>query len=334
MVDHLIRFSIANRLFIILFAALLVVGGVWSAFHLPIDAVPDVTNKQVQINTVAPALAPEEIERQITFPIELALAGLPRLEETRSISQFGLSQVTVIFEDGVDLYFARQLVLERLQAAEKELPAGISAPSMGPVSTGLGEIYYVLVEGPQTGMERRRLLDWVIKPQLRTVPGLSEVNSFGGEELQFQVLADPEKLAARRITVRQLQEALEANNRNAGGGYLQRGDEQQLVRGVGVIRTPEDIRNIVVSAKNGTPIFVRDVAEVTTGPATRQGALTADGKGETVAGIAMLLVGENGRVVVQRVKERLRRIEKTLPAGTKLVGFMDRSELIGRTLET
>ena len=334
MINRIIRFSIENRFFVLIACVLLIGAGVWSALNLPIDAVPDVTNKQVQINTVAPALAPAEVERQITFPLEVALAGMPRLQETRSISQFGLSQVTVIFDDTMDIYFARQLVLERLQSAQEQLPPDISPPSMGPVSTGLGEIYYVMVEGPQSDMERRTLLDWVIKPQLRTVPGLSEVNSYGGNVKQYQVLVDPQQLVAHRVTLRQVQEALERNNRNAGGAYLQRGDEQQLVRGIGVIRDVQDIANIVVGAEGGTPIYVKDVAQVTTGPAIRQGALTADGKGEAVAGITMLLLGENGRVVVERVKDRLTQIQKTLPAGTKLVGFMDRSELIGRTLRT
>jgi cobalt-zinc-cadmium resistance protein CzcA len=334
MINAIIRFSIQQRVFVVLFALLLVGAGVWSAVHLPIDAVPDVTNRQVQINTVAPALAPAEVERQITFPLEVAFAGMPRLKETRSISQFGLSQVTVIFADDVDIYFARQLVLERLQAAKEQLPPGISAPQMGPVSTGLGEIYYVVVEGPQSEMERRTLLDWVVKPQLRTVPGLVEVNSYGGTEKQYQVLVDPQKLTAHGVTLRRVQEALEENNRNAGGAYLQRGDEQQLVRGVGIIRDVDDIRNIVVGAHEGTPILIRDVAQVTTGPAIRQGAVTMNGKGEAVTGITMLLLGENGRTVVQRVKDRVAQIQKTLPAGTKLIGFMDRSELIDRTLAT
>jgi cobalt-zinc-cadmium resistance protein CzcA len=334
MINHILRFSIQNRFFVVIFAFLLFGAGIWSAIHLPIDAVPDVTNKQVQINTVAPALAPAEVERQITFPLEVALAGMPRLEETRSISQFGLSQVTVIFDDRMDIYFARQLVLERLQAVNDQLPPNISPPQMGPVSTGLGEIYYVVVEGPQSLMERRTLLDWVVKPQLRTVPGIIEVNSFGGTEKQFQVQVDPQKLVAHKVTLRQVQEALAENNQNAGGAYLQRGDEQQLVRGVGVIRDMEDIGNIVVGAERGTPIFVKDVAEVTTGPAIRQGAVTMNGQGEAVTGITMLLLGENGRTVVQRVKDRVAQIQKTLPAGTKLVGFMDRSDLINRTLQT
>jgi cobalt-zinc-cadmium resistance protein CzcA len=334
MINHIIRFSIQNRFFIVILAAILIAAGLWSAANLPIDAVPDITNKQVQINTVAPALAPAEVERQITFPLEVALAGMPRLKEVRSISQFGLSQVTAIFEDDVDIYFARQLVLERLQGAKEQLPPNISPPQMGPVSTGLGEIYYVVVEGPQSLMDRRTLLDWVIKPQLRTVPGIIEVNSFGGTEKQFQVLVDPDKLIAHRVTIRQVEEALQENNQNAGGAYLQRGDEQQLVRGVGVIRDEDDIRNVVVGAEHGTPIYLKDVAEVTVGPAIRQGTVTMNGKGEAVTGITMLLLGENGRTVVQRVKDRVTQIQKTLPPGTKLSGFMDRSDLINRTLQT
>ncbi len=334
MINALVRFSIANRFFVVLATVFLLAIGIFSATQLPIDAVPDVTNKQVQINTVAPGLAPQEIERQITFPLEVALAGIPRLQETRSVSQFGLSQVTVIFDDAIDIYFARQLVQERLTAAQSSLPEGIEAPAMGPVSTGLGEIYYVAVEGPGNLMQRRTLLDSVVRPQLRTVPGLSEVNAFGGLEKQFQVLVDPQRLAARNIPLRSVMEALQENNQNAGGGYLRRGDEQQLVRGVGVIRNESDIADIVVGAENGVPITIRDVASVTTGGAIRQGAVTMNGKGEAVTGITMLLLGENGRTVVERVKERVVSIQKSLPAGTKLVGFMDRSDLINRTLAT
>ena len=334
MINNIVRFSINNRFFVVIAVLFLIGGGVWSAINLPIDAVPDVTNKQVQINTVAPALAPEEIERQITFPLEVALAGMPRLVETRSISQFGLSQVTVIFEDNVDIYFARQLVQERLTSAAESLPEGVSPPSMGPVSTGLGEIYYVVVKGNQNLTEKRTILDGLVRPQLRTVPGLSEVNAYGGLEKQFQVLVDPGKLQARGITIRQVMEALEENNRNAGGGYLNKGDEQQLVRGVGIIRNMSDIGGIVISAQNGIPIFVRDIAEVTTGSTIRQGAVTMNGKGEAVTGITMLLLGENGRTVVNRVKERVVSIEKSLPKGTTLGGFMDRSDLIDRTLAT
>jgi cobalt-zinc-cadmium resistance protein CzcA len=334
MINKIMRFSIEQRFFVVLLSIGLLIAGVYNAINLPIDAVPDITNRQVQLNTVAPALAPEEVERQITFPLEVEFAGIPGLKETRSISQFGLSQVTLIFEDNVDIYFARQLVLERLQSAREELPPGLAPPEMGPVSTGLGEVYYVIVQGPQDLMEKRSLLDFVVKPQLRTVPGLVEVNEFGGLKKQFQVVVDPQKLAARGLTIRDVQEALEANNANAGGGYLQKGQEQQLVRGVGVIRNEADIENIVLTAENGVPVMVRDVAQVTTGGQIRQGAVTMNGEGEAVVGIAMLLLGENGRIVVDRVKDRVQQIEKSLPAGTKLVGFMDRSELIERTMQT
>ena len=333
MINTLIRFSIRNRFFVVLMALALLVGGIYSAFKLPIDAIPDVTNKQVQINTVVAGLAPPEVEQQVTFPLEVALAGMPKLVETRSISQFGLSQVTVIFEDNVDIYFARQLVFERLQSAQNDLPAG-SQPEMGPVSTGLGEIYYLFLEGPQTLEERRTLMDYTVKPQLRTVPGLSEVNTWGGQAKQYQIIADPQKLAARGLTIRDLTEAVEQNNQNAGGGVLRTGDEQQFVRGVGTIQSIGDIENIVVKAQNGVAVFVKDVARVQTGGQPRQGAITRNGKGEAVTGITMLLLGENGRVVVDNVKDRVTQIQKTLPKGTRLVGELDRSDLIKRTLAT
>ena len=315
MIAKIMRFSIEQRFFVVLLSIGLIIAGIYNAINLPIDAVPDITNRQVQLNTVAPALAPEEVERQITFPLEVEFAGIPGLKETRSISQFGLSQVTLIFEDSVDIYFARSLVLERLQSAREELPPGLAPPEMGPVSTGLGEIYYVIVQGPQDLMEKRSLLDFVVKPQLRTVPGLVEVNEFGGLKKQFQVVVDPQKLAARDLTIRDVTEALEANNANAGGGYIRKGQEQQLVRGVGVIRNEADIENIVLTAQNGVPVMVRDVAQVTTGGQIRQGAVTMNGEGEAVVGITMLLLGENGRIVVDRVKDRVEQIEESVPAG-------------------
>lgn len=333
MLNSLIRFSIQQRFFVMIFAFLLLGAGIYNATLLPIDAVPDVTNKQVQINTMLPGLAPPEMEQQVTFPLEVALAGMPRLKETRSISQFGLSQITVIFEDDVDIYFARQLVFERLQNAQGDLPGG-AKPEMGPVSTGLGEIYYLFLEGPGTLEDRRTLMDYTVKPQLRTVAGLSEVNTWGGQAKQYQVIVDPQKLAARNLSVRDVSQALQANNQNAGGGYLNRGDEQQLVRGVGQIQSLRDIETIVLKAEKGVPVMVRDVARVTTGGRPRQGAVTLDGKGEAVAAITMLLLGENGRVVVDRVKDKVVAVQKTLPEGTKLIGFLDRGELIKRTLST
>ncbi len=334
MIQAILRFSIKQRVFVVIASLLLIGFGIYNATLLPIDAVPDVTNKQVQINTVAPALGPEEVERQITFPLELALAGLPHLQETRSISQFGLSQVTVVFDDEVDLYFARQLVNQRLQEAKESLPADVRA-EMGPVSTGLGEIYYIRLQGEKYSlMERRTMMDWIVRPQLLSVPGLAEVNTWGGMARQIQVAIDPQKLRAYGLTVPNVVHAVSANNQNVGGAYLKRGAEQQLVRTVGIIHNNDDIRNIVVGAHEGVPITIGQIANVSDAAVVRQGAMSQDGEGEQVYAITMLLIGENGRIVVERVKDRLKQIQKSLPEGTQLVGFLDRAELINRTLKT
>ncbi|MBL1150237.1 MAG: efflux RND transporter permease subunit [Armatimonadetes bacterium] len=335
MIEGLIRFSIRQRAFVLIAALALVVYGVQSALRLPVDAVPDITNKQVQINAKIAALGPEEMERQVTFPIELAMASLPRLKETRSISQFGLSQITVVFEDDVDIYFARQLVNERLQEAKEDLPTEAEI-EMAPVSTGLGEIYYVKIEGDErySPMDLRTMLDWTVAPQLRKVQGLAEVNTWGGVAKQFHVLVDPEKLASHDFTVRDVLDAVAANNANAGGSYILRGAEQQIVRSIGLLQKPEEIGDIVIGAHDGVPIQVRDLAQVTEGGMVRSGAITENGKGEAVYAITMLLSGENGRIVVNRVKDRVTEIQKSLPEGTRLVGFLDRSNLIDRTLRT
>jgi cobalt-zinc-cadmium resistance protein CzcA len=335
MMNRIVDFSIQNRVLIILAALLLVAGGIYAAVTLPIDAVPDISEKQVVINTYAPALGPEDIERLITSPIEVALAGLPRLQELRSISQFGLSQVTAVFDDRTDIYFARQIVNERLSEAKEQLPPGADPPQLAPISTGLGEIYYVFVEGEQYSlMDRRTILDWQVKPRLRTVPGIIEVNSFGGHVKQYQVLADPEKLRAYGLTLGELREALEKNNRNAGGAYVAKQDEQQVVQGIGMVQSLDDIRDIVLRAERGAPVLVRDVARVEFGPALRQGSMTKDGKGEAVAAIAVMLMGENSRAVTQRVKERVAEIQQEMPPGIKLVGFLDRTMLVNDTLHT
>jgi len=339
--DRIIDFSIRNRVFIILASLLLVLGGVYSAVTLPIDAVPDISQKQVVINTYAPALGPEEIERQITVPIEVALAGLPHLQDLRSISQFGLSQVTALFGDEVDIYFARQLVNERLNGAREQLPQGVHPPQLAPIATGLGEIYYVFIEGDLPGlkpeaslMERREILDWQVRPRLRTVPGVIEVNSFGGHVKQYQVLADPEKLWSHRLTLADLRAALEKNNRNVGGAYVAKQDEQQIVQGIGSVQSLDDIREIVLTADRGSPVLIRDVARVEFGPALRQGSITRNGKGEAVAAIAVMLMGENTRTVTERVKQRVAEIQKEMPPGIRLVGFMDRTTLVRETLNT
>ncbi|MBT9584326.1 efflux RND transporter permease subunit [bacterium] len=335
MLNRLIESSIEHRFFVVLTTLALVVVGLYASWTLPIDAVPDITTNQVVINMAAPALAPEEIERQITRPLEISLAGLPGSTEMRSISQFGLSQVTVVFEDQTDIYRARQLVAERVAVMSEQLPAGARPPEMAPIATGLGEIYYVFIESDTLPLsDRRAILDWQVRPRLRTVPGVIEVNSFGGAVRQYQVLANPERLRTYNISLKELRQALADNNRNAGGAYIAKHNEQQLVQGIGVVSSLEDIRNIVLAAKNGVPVWVSDVAEVKFGQALRQGTITKDGRGETVAAIAVMLMGENSRQVTRRVKERVAELQKEVPPGVRLVGFLDRTTLVDQTLHT
>src|SRR6185312_11489039 len=313
--------------------------GLYSLMNLPIDAVPDVTNVQVQVLTAAPSLAPLEIERQITFPVEVAMSGLPDLIEIRSVSKFGLSAVTVVFDDSVDTYFARQLVLERLSQAREQIPENIGSPEMGPISTGLGEIYqYELRAAPGSGYDAtslRTIQDWNVRRQLLGVPGVTEVNSFGGFEKQYQVRVDPAKLQSYGLGLRDVLEAVVRNNANVGGAYIEHGSEQYLLRGIGLAESADDISNIIVkTGKEGVPVFVRDVGEVVTGATVRQGAVTADGQGEIVAGIAMMLKGENSRTVVDSIKQRVEKIKTTLPRGVELIPFYDRTELVNRTIWT
>lgn len=339
MINALIRFSVRQRLLVMLAIVGLVGAGLYSLRRLPIDAVPDVTNVQVQVLTAAPSLAPLEIERQITFPVEVAMSGLPDVEEIRSVSRFGLSAVTVVFQDNVDTYFARQLVLERLSQAREQIPESIGSPEMGPISTGLGEIYqYELRAAPGSGYDAtslRTIQDWNVRRQLLGVPGVTEVNSFGGLEKQYQVRLEPGKLQSYGLSLRDVLEAVTRNNANVGGAYIEHGSEQYLLRGIGLVESAEDIANIVVkTGKEGVPVYVRDLGEVVTGATVRQGAVTADGEGEIVAGIAMMLKGENSRTVVERVTERVTQIRKSLPKGVELIPFYDRTELVDRTIYT
>lgn len=335
MLRAFLTFVLHQRLLIISLALLLVGVGVWSAIRLPIDAVPDITNIQVQINTNAPSLSPLEVEKQITLPVEIGVSGLPHVQQVRSLSKFGLSQVTVVFEDGTDIYFARQLVQQRLQEVRSEIPPGFGTPEMGPISTGLGEIYQYTVQTPGNDLiEARTVQDWQIKPVLRTVPGVAEVNSFGGLEKQYQVLIHPDALLKYGLTLRQVQEAVAANNLNRGGGYIVKNAEQYAVRGIGQVQSVEQIKNIVVASKAGIPVKVQDVADVKIGSALRQGAQTQDGNGEVAGGIVMLLMGSNSRTVVESVKERVAEIAKTLPNGVRLKPYYDRAELVNRTIRT
>ncbi|GBC93530.1 Cobalt-zinc-cadmium resistance protein CzcA [bacterium HR15] len=334
MLETIVRFSLKNRAVVLVLTVFLIGVAMYHALQLPIDAVPDITNKQVVINTLAPGLGAQEVERQITFPIELGLAGLPYLKETRSVSLFGLSQVTVVFDDSTDIYFARQLVSERLQAIQRELPPGVQA-EMGPVSTGLGELAHIEIRHPELSlMERTTLADWVVRSQLLTIPGLAEVTRWGGATRQFQVQVDPKRLESYGLTLRDVLEALQTNNQNAGGAYILRGGQQALVRGVGQLGGLDDLGRVVIATHNGTPITLSQVALITEAPAVRYGALTQNGEGEQVYLLTLLLMGENGRVVVQRVKDQLLRIEKSLPAGTRLIVHLDRSKLVNGTLRT
>ena len=339
MIDGLIRFAVSQRLLILLMVAIMIGAGLYSLKHLPIDAVPDVTNVQVQVLTSAPSLAPLEIERQITFPVEVSMSGLPGLKEIRSISRFGLSAVTVVFDDSIDTYFARQLVLERLSEARDQIPENIGAPEMGPISTGLGEIYqYELKARPGSGYDEtslRTIQDWSVRRQLLGVSGVTEVNSFGGKEKQYQVRLEPAKLQSYGLTLRDVLDAVGRNNENVGGAYIEHGSEQYLLRGIGLAEKPDDVANIVVkTGKEGVPVYVRDLGEVVTGFTVRQGAVTSDGNGEIVTGIAMMLKGENSRSVVEAIKERVEKIRRTLPKGVELIPFYDRTELVDRTIHT
>jgi cobalt-zinc-cadmium resistance protein CzcA len=342
MFERVIRFSIGQRWLVLLAVLGMAALGIFSYQKLPIDAVPDITNVQVQINTAAPGYSPLEAEQRVTYPIETVMAGLPGLQQTRSLSRYGLSQVTVIFEDGTDIYFARQLVNERIQSARESMPAGVS-PVIGPISTGLGEIYLWTVEAdegarkadgrPYTPADLREIQDWIIKPQLRNVKGVTEINSIGGYAKEFQVAPDPAKLLAHGLTMTDLVTALERNNANVGAGYIEKRGEQYLIRAPGQVKSAEDIGNVILGNTNGTALRVRDVAEVGAGQELRTGAATDNGR-EVVLGTVFMLIGENSRTVSQAVDKKMQQINRTLPAGVKAVTVYDRTVLIDKAIAT
>ncbi len=342
MFERVIRFAIAQRWLVLLAVLGMAVLGALSYTRLPIDAVPDITNVQVQINTSAPGYSPLETEQRITYPIETTMAGLPGLEQTRSLSRYGLSQVTVIFHEGTDIHFARQLVNQRIQEARDRLPAGVS-PAMGPISTGLGEIYLWTVEAeeaarkpdgsPYTPTDLRELQDWVVKPQLRNVPGVTEVNSIGGFDKEYLVAPSLEKLASYGLTLADIVSALYRNNDNVGAGYIERSGEQYLVRAPGQVRSEADIGDVIVGSAQGQPIRVRDIAEVGIGRELRSGAATENGK-EVVLGTVFMLMGENSRAVAQAVGERVDAINRTLPKGVSIVPVYDRTRLVDKAIAT
>ena len=342
MFERIIRFAIEQRWLVMLAVLALSALGIYNYQRLAIDAVPDITNVQVQINTQASGYSPLETEQRVTYPIETVMAGLPNLEQTRSLSRYGLSQVTVVFKDGTDIYFARQLVNERIQQARDSLPTGVT-PTLGPISTGLGEIYLWTVEAedgakkadgtPYTPMDLREIQDWVIKPQLRNVPGVTEINSIGGFAKEYLVSPRPEQLASYGFTLADLVAALERNNTNVGAGYIERQGEQYLIRAPGQVAGIADIREVIVGSAQGQPIRIRDLAEVGLGRELRTGAATDNGR-EVVLGTVFMLIGENSRVVSQAVAARMEQINRSLPEGVKAITVYDRTNLVDKAIAT
>ena len=342
MLKTMIRVALSQRLLVLVVAVVLLAFGARAALRLSVDAFPDVTNTQVQVATEVPGRSPEEVERFVTVPLEVAMTGLPGLTEMRAINRAGLSLITLVFTDKTDVYFARQLVMERLLEATSKMPSGVM-PVLGPVTTGLGEVYQYTLVHPHDGhhqlsqeelMERRVVQDWVVRPLLRSIPGVAEINSMGGLEKQFQVLVNPDRLRHYRLTLRDVQESIERNNANSGGGTLRASAEQYLIRGIGLIRTAEDIENIILKETAGVPVFVRDVAQVQIGAGVRQGAVVKNGDTEAVAGIVMMLRGGNAKEVVSRVKSKVDEINQKglLPNGLQIEPFYDRTELVDSAL--
>ncbi|RZT36606.1 CusA/CzcA family heavy metal efflux RND transporter [Cupriavidus agavae] len=342
MFERIIRFAIEQRWVVLLAVLGMAALGIYNYSRLPIDAVPDITNVQVQVNTAAPGYSPLETEQRVTYPLEVVMAGLPGLEQTRSLSRYGLSQVTVIFRDGTDIHFARQLVNQRLQEAKSNLPPGV-VPAMGPISTGLGEIYSWTVEADDdarkpdgsryTLADLRELQDWVVRPQLRTVPGVTEINTIGGFDKQYLVAPSLERLASYGLTLGDVVTALERNNDNVGAGYIERRGEQYLVRAPGQVRSEDDLRNVIVGTAQGQPIRIRDIGDVGIGRELRTGAATDNGR-EVVLGTVFMLIGENSRAVSRAVDERVAAVNRTMPEGVKIVTVYDRTQLVDKAIAT
>lgn len=340
MLDNIIKFSVKNKLVIGVMTLLLIIWGVWSATKIPIDAQPDITNNQVQVITLCPTLAGQEVERLVTFPVEQSIVNLPDVEEIRSISRFGLSVVTVVFKDEVNIYFARQLIGEKLKEAEEQIPKGVGTPELSPVSTGLGEVYQYILhpkkgsEDKYTAMDLRTMQDWIVARQLYGTPGVAEVNSFGGLLKQYEVAVNPDRLKAMGVSIAEIFSALETNNENTGGAYIDKKPNAYFIRGVGLVTSLEDVGNILVKRTGSTPIFIKDVAEVQFGNAIRYGALTFNGEVDAVGGIVMMLKGENSAQVVKRIKEKIPTIAQSLPEDVIIEPFLDRTDLVNRAIDT
>jgi cobalt-zinc-cadmium resistance protein CzcA len=334
MTDNFIAFFYRERLLVTVVSIVIVAGGIFALYKLNVDAFPDVTPVQVEIDTEAEGLAPQEVEQLVTFPIENVMNGIPGVTRVESGSKFGLSVVTIYFSDETDLYFARQQVFERLSIAKDELPDGVE-PSMGPITTGTGQVYlYQIVGQGKSNQELRTIQDWIVKLQLRTVPGVSDVLSFGGDVKQYQVIVDQQALVNYNIPLKSLFDAVQSNNQNTGANFIEHGDQQYVVRGIGLVKDIEDIKNIVLDSRNGTPIRVSDVARVEIGNELRQGAVTKDGQGEVVTGIVLKGINENTKQVIERVEAKVAEINRSLPEGVKVVDYYDQSDLIDHSVDT
>src|SRR5581483_5120500 len=333
--QKIVEVALRFRLLVLILMALLTMGGFYALKRLPIDAVPDITPVQVQILTKSPSLAPLEVEQFITFPVESAMTGIPGVEEIRSISRYGLSAVTVIFQDGADLYRARQLVSERLNVAVESIPPGLGRPEMGPMTTGLSEVYMFTLEGSgYTPMQLRTILDWDVAYRLRSVPGIVEMNTWGGQAKQYQVVVDPAKLVAYKVSLQDVFRALESNNANVGSGYIEKNQQQYIIRGEALAKSLNDLESVIVATRqDGVPIYVRNLADVREGAMLRIGAASANGQ-ERVIGMAMMLAGENANEVGKRVRDKVAEIQKSLPPGVKIVSFYVRADFVNRVLGT
>ena len=331
MLNKIIHFSIKNKLVIGLMTLALIIWGVWSAARLPIDALPDITDNQVQIITQSPTLAAQEVEQFVTSPIERTMANLPDIVEMRSFSRFGLSVITIVFKEQVNIYFARQLINEKLKEAESEIPEGMGKPELAPVTTGLGEIYQYVIhpkkgsEAKYSAMDLRTMQDWIVARQLTGIAGVAEVTGFGGITKQYEVSINPERLKAMSVTIAEIFEALEHNNENTGGAYIDRKPNAYFIRGIGMVKTFGDIENIVIKNSGiGIPVLIKDVAKVQFGSPPRYGAMTYNGEKEVVGGLVLMLKGANSSDVVSRVKERMASVQKSLPEDVIIEAFLDR----------
>ena len=339
MLENIIKFSLKNKLIILLFMAFVVGFGIFSLTQIPIGAVPDITNNQVQVITTSRNLSTQDVEQFITYPVELEMANLPGVVEIRSVSKFGLSVVTIVFEDALGTYLPRQLIAEKIKSASEKIPEGFGSPEMGPITTGLGEIYqYILDVKPEykdnySITDLRTIQDWIVKRQLSGIPGVVEVNTWGGFLKQYEVAINPQKLNAMNISVSEIYDALEKNNSVAGGGYIEKTNQAFFIRGEGLVASLEDIGNIVVK-NDGVPIYIKDIAKVGFGSATRFGAITGNGEGEKVLGQIMMLKDGNSSKIINDVKERVDAIQHTLPEGVYINGFLERTELINKTTFT